>query len=204
RDLALFEIRRKLLRRRRRNSARLAAIERHVLDAAFLVAIVVDRLGRGLRRSQSGADRLCDLAAQCGLALLELKSLLAVADLADALEIRRQVELAVEAAEGWIRPDLLFDLGVRNVGPKLARALIERRGCDHLAERSLLEAEGARLLRRDRPAQLATELLQLLVVARAELLNRNLRAADLGNGRDPETAENIADAPDPEADDQEP
>src|SRR5262249_54429427 len=52
--------------------------------------------------------------------------------------------------------------------------------------------------------QLAPELLQLLVVAHAELLDRNLRAADLGHRGDPETAENIADAPDPEADDQEP
>src|SRR5262249_17372992 len=87
---------------------------------------------------------------------------------------------------------------------ELARALIERCRRDHLAKRSLLQTEGARLVRRDRTAQLAPELLQLLIVAHAELLNRDLCSTDLGNRGNPETAENIADAPDPEADNQKP
>src|SRR5262249_23004603 len=38
----------------------------------------------------------------------------------------------------------------------------------------------------------------------AELIDRDLGASDLGHGVDTETAENIADAPDSEADDQKP
>src|SRR5262249_21226366 len=159
-----------------------AAVERHVLDAAFLVAIVVDGRGCGLRGRQSGAYRLYDLAAQRFEAPFENEALLGIADFADALEARALVERAVEAAGGRIRRELLRQLVVRNGKAELARALIERRGCDHLAERPLLETKGARLLRRDRPAQLPPELLQLFVVAYAELLDRDLCAADLGNG----------------------
>src|SRR5579885_1964589 len=61
-----------------------------------------------------------------------------------------------------------------------------------------------RLVGRERPSHLSAELLHFLVVADAELVDRNLAAADLGDGGDPETAENIANAPDPEADDQKP
>src|SRR5215467_16237307 len=66
RDLVVLEIGRKLFRGRRRNLANLAAVERHVLDAALLVAIAVGHLGRDLRGRQPGTDRLCDLAAQRG------------------------------------------------------------------------------------------------------------------------------------------
>src|SRR5262249_42728449 len=66
------------------------------------------------------------------------------------------------------------------------------------------DAKGRGLLRRERPAELTPEQLQLFVVARAELVDRNLGAPDLGNGGHAETTENVADTPDPEADDQEP
>ena len=61
-------------------------------------------------------------------------------------------------------------------------------------------AERARLVRRDRAAELAAELLQALVVDLAELVDGDLGAADLGDGRAAEAAEDVADAPDREAD----
>ena len=62
----------------------------------------------------------------------------------------------------------------------------------------------ARLVGRDRPPDLAAKLLELVGIADAELVNRDLGAADLGDREYAEAAENIADAPDAEADDQEP
>src|SRR6185295_1456084 len=59
----------------------------------------------------------------------------------------------------------------------------------------LLEAQRARLLGRDRPANLAAKLLQAVVVELAELLDRDLGRSDLGDRRAPKTPENVADAP---------
>ena len=50
---------------------------------------------------------------------------------------------------------------------------------------------------------MARKLLQPIIVERAELLDRDLGAPDLGHGRAAEAAENVADAPNREADDQE-
>ncbi len=74
---------------------------------------------------------------------------------------------------------------------------------DHLAEDLLLQAERAGLVGRDRTAELLAEALQTLVVLVAELVDRNLGLADLGHGENAEAAENVADAPDAEADHQE-
>ena len=98
---------------------------------------------------------------------------------------------------------MLDHIGVGHAEAELARPLVERGAGDHLAEDLLLEAERAGLIGRDRTAQLLAELLQPLVILLAELLDRNLGAADLGHGGDAEPAENVADAPDAEADDQE-
>ena len=60
----------------------------------------------------------------------------------------------------------------------------------------------SRLIRRDRTADLAADPLQLVGVILPELLDRDFRTADLGHRIGAEAAENIADAPDREADDQ--
>jgi hypothetical protein len=64
------------------------------------------------------------------------------------------------------------------------------------------DAKPARLVGRDRPADPAADLLQLVGVILPKLLDRNFGAADLGHRIGPEAAENVADAPDREADDQ--
>ena len=82
----------------------------------------------------------------------------------------------------------------------LPHAFVERRLGNHLAEDLPVEAERAGLVGQDRPAELAAELLQAVLIELAELLDPDFGAADLGHGRLAETAENVADAPDAEAD----
>ena len=65
-----------------------------------------------------------------------------------------------------------------------------------------VDAERARLIGRDRPIKLASDLLKAFGIKLAELFDRNLGAADLDRRIGAEAAENIADAPDREADDQ--
>ena len=67
------------------------------------------------------------------------------------------------------------DLGVGDAEPQLARPLVERGLGDELAEHLPVEAERARLVGRDRPAELAAELLQPVVVELAELLDARSR-----------------------------
>ena len=62
-DLALVEIFRELLRRRRRNVAGVRAVEQHVFDGALLVLIALGRRDQRLRRIQSGSDRAGELDA---------------------------------------------------------------------------------------------------------------------------------------------
>src|SRR5580698_1369957 len=78
---------------------------------------------------------------------------------------------------------------------QLPDALIEPRFRDHFAEHLPVQPRGTRLLRGDRLPDLAAELLQALVIDAAELFDRNLGAADLGDRRTAETTENVVDAP---------
>ena len=112
----------------------------------------------------------------------------------------RAVELAGEALETRIVGDLPRDLGVADVEPQRARPLVERGLGDHLAEQLPVEAERPGLVGQDRPVQLAAELLQPVLVELAERVDADFGAADLGHGRGAEAAEDVADAPDAEAD----
>ena len=107
--------------------------------------------------------------------------------------------MPVGAAERRIGGDALHDFGVGQAEPHLPRTLIEPGLGDHFAKHLPVETERLRLFRRQRAADLAAELLQALVVGLAELLDRDFGAADLGERRAAEAAENIVDAPDREA-----
>jgi len=74
-------------------------------------------------------------------------------------------------------------------------------GPDHLRLMSV-DAEGTRLLRRQRAAELTADLLQTVGIDLAELVQRNLGAADFGHRGLPEPAEDVGDAPHAETDDQ--
>src|SRR5262249_8692361 len=132
-------------------------------------------------------------------------TLLGVAELAqDRLELLG-VELAGPALEARVLGDAPRHLGVRDAEPHGARALVERGLLHPLSEHLLVETAGARLVGRDGAPQLASGHLQLVVVELAELLDRDLAAADGGDRLAGEAAaEDVADAPDPEGNDQEP
>ena len=86
--------------------------------------------------------------------------------------------------------------------PSRRASLVECCLRDGLLQHLAIDAEGAGLLHRQRPAELAADLLQLVGVELAELLGRNLGAADLGQRRLSEPLEDVGDAPDAETDDQ--
>jgi hypothetical protein len=81
----------------------------------------------------------------------------------------------------------------------LPGALVERGVRDQLAEHLAVEAEGARLIHRDGSPDLTAELLQPIVVNRAELLDTDLGIPHFGERGAAEAAENVTDAPDGEA-----
>ena len=105
------------------------------------------------------------------------------------------VERAVWPLEHRLGRDAVCDLGVRQSEPHLARVLIERGLSKQTPQQLPVEAEHAGLILRDRPADLARELLEVVVVELAELLDPDLGAADLGDRRTPEAAEDVADTP---------
>ena len=80
--------------------------------------------------------------------------------------------------------------------PHAPRFFIERGLRNGLLQHLAVEAEGARLLLRQRAAELAADLLQLVGVDLAELFGRDLGAADLGQRRLPKPLEDVGDAPD--------
>ena len=69
-----------------------------------------------------------------------------------------------------------------------------------LGEQLPVETKRARLVRRDRAADAPGQLLQPVVIGLPELLDPDFGAADLGHRRLAEAAEDVADAPDGEAD----
>src|SRR4029077_12136466 len=146
------------------------------------------------------ADGLRDFAPRRQPLLLRRKARFGETGAADDLVEARAIELAVQPLEGRIVGDLARDLGVGDIQAHLPRALVERGFGDELPRELLVKLERARLIRRDRAAELAAQLLQAIVVDLAELVDGDLGRADLGDGRAAEPAENVADAPDGETD----
>ena len=86
--------------------------------------------------------------------------------------------------------------------PEPPRFLVKRGFRDGLLQHLAVEAEGARLIHRQRAAELAADLLQPVGIELAEFVDRNLGMADLGQRRLAEAPEDVGDAPDAETDDQ--
>ena len=148
------------------------------------------------------AHALRDLPAQDHAPLLLDKTAFGESGLTDELLEPRAVELAIEPAEIGIAGDAAGDLGIADAEPQGRSFLIERRLGHQLAEQLPVDAARTRLLGRDRLPQLAADLLQAVGIELTELLGRNFGLADLDCRIEPEAAENVADAPDREADDQ--
>ena len=113
------------------------------------------------------------------------------------------VEFAVGSVEGRVVLDAAGDRRIAQAQPHVLGLLVERGLGDHLAEDLAVETECARLVGRDRLAELARDPLDAVVVVFTELLDRDLGRADGGDSIAPIAAENVADAPDREADHQE-
>ena len=197
-DLALLEIFAELFVGRLRNNAGLRRAERHVLDAALFVLELIDGVEPGLRRRDAAGYGVDELPAQQFLPLLGDETLLGIAHVAQHHCEPRAVELTVGVLQMRIGRDVLGDFGVGNAEPNLVGALIEPGLGDHFAEHLPVEAERARLLRRQRMTEVAADLLQALVVGLPELFDRDFRRADGRQSRAAEAAKNVVDAPDRE------
>ena len=176
--------------------------ERDKLDGALFGLVLHQRFERGVRHLQIAADGLRDLPAQHHITLFGDEAAFAEAGIADHGFKTRAIELAVGAAKGRVAGDAVGDILVGKAEAQLARQFVERGFGDKLTEQLAVEAERARLIVRDRPAHALTELLQLVGVIGAELLDRDFGAADLGDRIHAEATEDVADAPDREGDDQ--
>src|SRR5204863_10068003 len=99
------------------------------------------------------------------------------------------IELAGRTLEARIVSDLAHDLSVGDIEAKLPRALVEGGFRHHLPGELLVETQQLCLIRRDRAAEFAAQLLYAVVVDLAELLDGDLHRTDLGDGRAAEAAE---------------
>ena len=161
-----------------------------------------ERFDHDFRRFEAGRDRAGDLTPQRHPPLVGDIALFAEAELPDhGLEAGR-IEGAVGSLEIGIAEDHAHGFGVGLSEPQPPRFFVKRRLGDGLLQHLAVDAEGAGLIHRQRTAELAADLLQLVGVELAELFGRNLGVADLGERRLSESPEDVGDAPDAETDDQ--
>ncbi len=176
-------------------------VEQDVFDGALLVLIALGGVHRGFRQLRSVENGAGQLPPQQQAALIVDEALLG-----GLVLTQQHVEDAVRS--NW-------PVGPRKSGLVVIRRAISasempsrsaftrssmRRFADELSHQLLVEAHGLRLIERDRAAELTAELLQPLAIELAELLDRDLGAADPRQVRTAKTAKNVADAPDREAD----
>jgi len=114
----------------------------------------------------------------------------------------RRIERPVDSFEIRIAEDQTHGFVIGLVKPKPASLFVERCFRDDLLQHLSVEAEGPRLIHGQRPAELAAHLLKPLGIDLAEQVGRYLGMADFGQRRLTETSENVGDAPDAKADDQ--
>ena len=171
-------------------------------ELALLVLEAAERLHRCLRGLETGGNRAGDLAPQRDLALVGEITLLGEAELPNGRLESLRIEVAVHALEIGVAEDHAHGLGIGLSKSQPARFLVQ--GCfrDGLLQHLTIEAEGAGLIHRQRAAELAPDLLQPVGIELAELVDRNLGAADRGQCRLAESLEYVGDAPDSETDDQ--
>ncbi len=112
------------------------------------------------------------------------------------------IECAANTLEVGIIDDHAHGLGLGLSEPQPPRFLVKGGFRNGLLQQLAVEAEGPGLIRRQRAAELAADLLQLLGIVLTEFIDRNLGAADRGQCRLAETLEDIVDAPNSETDDQ--
>ena len=112
------------------------------------------------------------------------------------------IECAANTLEIGIIEDHAHGLGVGLSEPQPPRFLVKGGFRNGLLQQLTVEAEGAGLIRRQRAAELAADLLQLLSIDLTEFIDRDLGAADPGQRRLPKSLEDVGDTPHAETDDQ--
>ena len=200
--LAVVEKFAQLLGRRIRDVAGLRLCQRQIIDAALLVAELVQRRQDCIGNLHVAGNALDDLPPQQVAALLGHEAGLGVAAIANEILEARAVEFPAGIAKSRIAGDPFGDLFVGESEPPVVHFLVKGGVRDQLGDDLPVKTERAGLVGRERAPKAAAELLQAVVVEAAELLDRNLGSANLGGGVLSEAAENVADAPDREADDQ--
>src|ERR1019366_10565991 len=113
-----------------------------------------------------------------------------------------RIEFATGSLEIGIAEDRAHGFSIGLSEPQPPCLLIKRCLGNGLLQHLAVDAEGTGLLHRERAAELAPDLLQLVGIELAELLGRNLDVTDLGQRRLTEPPEDVGDAPDAETDDQ--
>ncbi len=200
--LVVVEIAGQRFRRRRIDRSGLGGVEFDVFDRALLVLEAAERLDHRFRRLETGGDRAGDLAPQRHPALVGDIALLGEAELPDHRLEACRIECAADALEIGIAEDHAHGLGVGLSKPEPPRVLVKGGFRDGLLQHLAVDAEGAGLIHRQRAAELAADLLQLLGVELAEFIDRDLGVADRGQRRLSKPPEDVGDAPDAETDDQ--
>ena len=198
--LALLEIFRELLGRRVGNFPGLRPLEQDVFDRTLLVLIALGGFHRGFRQLRSSEDGAGQLPPQYQAALFVDEAPLGDLVVAQHRLEAHAVELAGRAEQIRIGRDPARHLGIGDAEPQRLRALVDRRFANELPHQLLVEAHAARLIEGDRAAELPAKLLQPLAVELTELLDGDLGPADPRQARAAKAAENVADAPDREAD----
>ena len=198
--LAVLVVFREHLRRRLGDFAGLRLRQQDVFDGALFVLVAVGRLEQRLRHGRSFQHRARELPAQHLAALVGDIALLGGLRLAQQHLEPLPVELAVRSPQRGVGRDAPRHLGVGNAKPQRPDLLVERGLGDQLADQLPVDAERARLFHGDRTSKLAPHLLEPLGVELPELVGGDLGAADPCEARLAEAAEDVADAPDREAD----
>ena len=139
--------------------------------------IAQERLDLGLGQHQPAVSVVAICRRSDLLALLGDVTLLGIAELADHRVKALLVERAVEAREIRVLGDRVRDFRVAEAEPHAAGLLVERRFRHHLLQDLAIQAERARLRRRQRTADLAAELLQPVVIDLPEGLDRRFRSS---------------------------
>ena len=115
---------------------------------------------------------------------------------------RAGIEVAAQSLEVGVAVDQPHGLFLGLAKPHPPRFLVEGGFRNGLLQYLAVKSERARLFRCQRTAETAAELLQLVGVDLAELLRRNLGAADFRQRRLAESLEDVGDAPNCETDNQ--
>src|ERR1700722_16347543 len=188
----------------RGNVARRRSWQEKSVRRPCLALIIGFRRHFGLGRRDPGRQRADNELPQHLLAQLRDEAALVHIHVAQRRCEEPRIEGAGLVMEARIRGDDLAQSFVGNAEAQLARCVIDRRFVQQLPQHAAIEADLARLLVGERALEPALILLDRPIVGVAIVLGRDFRASNRRDGGRTETAQHVANAPDDEADDDEP